>query len=87
MAYRIIEKEYSTGKKEYLVETDWTQWWTNKRKWRPLKRLVGCYDSVWKEPCIFPTLEAAEKYVDKISEHVIEEKVVKEYVVKEYDTD
>lgn len=79
MSYRIIEKEYTSGRKEYIVETDWTQWWANKRKWKICKRKVNCWDFSCTEPCIFNNLKDAHDYIARVTERPFNERVIKEY--------
>ena len=79
MAYRIIEKEYSTGRKEYIVETNRPRWWSKKRKWRVDKHEVICWDMTHKEPCIFNNLKDAHDYIARTTERPFNERLIKEY--------
>lgn len=41
MAYRVIEREFTNGAKDFIVETDKPLWWSKKKKWRK------CHQENW----------------------------------------
>lgn len=77
--YRIVERTWSNGKKDYEVQEYSKKWYSKKYKWRTMKRILSTLFDTWKAPAIFSSREEAKKYLREYTNCVINEQVVAEY--------
>ena len=61
--YRILERTWSNGKKDYEVQEYSKKWYSKKYKWRTTKRLFSSLSGIWKEPATFSSIEEAERFI------------------------
>lgn len=76
--FRILEREWSNDKKDYIVQEYSKKWYSRKYKWRTIKQTFTSLSGTWKKDAVFLTKEA-EKYIKEITNCIINEQVIKEY--------
>ena len=81
--YRIVERTWSSDKKDYAVQEYSKKWYSKKYKWRTLKYKFYYGDGMCcsKEPAIFSSKAEAEIFLKEHTNHLIKEKVIEEYEI------
>lgn len=62
--YKIIERVWSNGKKDYAVQEYSKKWYSKKYKWRTMLTHYCCDDGCRKR-AIFTSQEEAERFIKK----------------------
>lgn len=82
-SYRILEREWSNNKKDYIIQEYSKKWYSKKYKWRTVKQIISSLSGTWKRDATFSSKEEAEKYLKEVAKCVINEQVVEEYLKSE----
>lgn len=77
--FRIVERTWSSNKKDYEVQEYSKKWYSKKYKWRTLNQTFISMSGTWKEPAIFSTKEEADKFIREETNCIIKERVIEEY--------
>lgn len=77
--FRIVERTWSSNKKDYEVQKYSKKWYSKKYKWRTAKYIFCDLAGTWKEPAIFSSKEEADKFIREETNCIIKEKVIEEY--------
>ena len=81
LKFRIVERTWSSNKKDYEVQKYSKKWYSKKYKWRTVtyKFYYGDGMCCSREPAIFSTKEEADKFIREETNCIIKEKVIEEY--------
>lgn len=74
--YRIIERTWSDGRKDYEVQKYSRKWYYWEYKWRTAKQTFGDESGFWKVDAIFSTEIEAKFFVTEQTKKITQEKCV-----------